>query len=141
TAHDRERWSYAWGGEGAVDFAYCPWSRYEHEEFDGWVMGLDLPWSAKRLRQIESGKADPNEVELEQWRRARCRSDAEGDDCWIAWIVPMREGNKIEAYALWLFDARAAPEDPPDLGGVFDSVDEAKAKLLADGVIRRERGG
>ena len=73
TAHDQEQWSYAWGGEGAVDFTYCPWSQYEHEEFDGWVMGLDLPWSAERLRQIESGEADPNEVELEQWRRGRRR--------------------------------------------------------------------
>ena len=39
--------------------------------------------------------------------------EAEGDEAWIAWIVPMREGKKIEAYALWLLSARGAPEDPP----------------------------
>jgi len=42
----------------------------------------------------------------------------------------------VEAIALWIFGARAEPEDPPELWGVFDSIDDAEAELRASGVVR-----
>jgi hypothetical protein len=46
TAGDDEQCLYAWTGEGAFSFSYCPWSQFEHEEFDGWVSDLPLPISS-----------------------------------------------------------------------------------------------
>ena len=134
TADDDEQWSYAWGGEGAVSFAYCPWSQFEHEEFYGWVSDLNLPWSEARLRQIEDG-GDLNETELHQWRRAKCRRMADAGEAGGTWIVPMKADKEIEGFAVWLYSVGAAPEDPPILRGIFDSIDEAKAALSDEGII------
>jgi hypothetical protein len=132
-----ERWGYAWGTEGAFDFSYCPRSKYDDEEFWGASPELDLPWTAERTEQLDSGAADPDENELRQWRDALCRRDAEIGEAYAAWITPMRdEGGEIEAYALWLFDVGGAPEDPPTLEGIFENIDDAKAKLLSDGYLK-----
>ena len=47
----------------------------------------------------------------------------------------MKEDREIEGFAVWLFSGRAAPEDPPILRGIFDSIDEAKAALSVEGII------
>ena len=91
TAHNNGRWVYAWGGEGAVCFSYCPWSKFKDEDFDGAVHGLDLPWTAERLRQIESGEVDPDKLELRQWRVAKCRRAADAGEAWVAWVTPAVE--------------------------------------------------
>jgi hypothetical protein len=33
---------------------------------------LDLPWDEERLQQLNSRKADPTEIENDQWGRAMC---------------------------------------------------------------------
>ena len=82
TADDDEQWSYAWTGEGAVNFLYCPWSQFEHEEFDGWVSDLNLPWSEARLRQIENGTTR---------MKLNCIS---GDGLSVvAWPMPVKHGS------------------------------------------------
>lgn len=48
TAHDDERWNYAWGGEGAGSFSYCPWAAYENEGFWGVTPRMKLPWMARK---------------------------------------------------------------------------------------------
>jgi hypothetical protein len=137
SADDEERWSYAWGGEGAVDFSYCPWAAYEDEEFWGVPPGIKLPWPPERIEQLESGEEDPNEAELRQWRKAMCRLNAENGEAFVAWITPMRNKmGAVEAYALWLFSVQGAPEDPPVLDGIFDTCDDAKAKLRSEGYLK-----
>ena len=91
--------------------------------------------SEARLRQIENG-SDPNETELHQWRRAKCRLVADAGEAGGIWIVPMKADKEIEGFAVWLYSVGAAPEDPPILRGIFDSVDEAKAALSDEGIIR-----
>ena len=136
TADNDEQWSYAWGDPGGKSFSFCSWAQYEEEKFDGTVEGLDLPWTEERQQLIETGQADPNEFELRQWRVAKCREAAASDEPWLAWITPMRTpSGDVEAFALWIFSARGAPEDPPELWGVFDSIDGAEAKLRASGVV------
>jgi len=45
------------------------------------------------------------------------------------------ESGEVEAAALWIFSVQAAPEDPPMLHGVFDTMDEAEAELRASGAV------
>jgi hypothetical protein len=74
---------------------------------------------------------------LRQWRQALCRRDAEIGEAFVAWITPMRDASgNVEAYALWLFSVTGAPEDPPTLEGIFDSVDDAKAQLRSEGYFK-----
>jgi len=47
----------------------------------------------------------------------------------------MKADKEIEGFAVWPFSGRAAPEDPPILRGIFDSIDEAKAALSDEGII------
>jgi hypothetical protein len=131
TAHDQ--WSYAWAGEGVVILSYCPWSNFE--EFDGDTGGLDLAWSKERLDLIERGEADPDENELAQWRDLKCRRAADAGEGYTVSIVPMTKDKQIEGFAVFMWHYGKASGDPPWLKGVFDSIDEAKASLNADGVI------
>ena len=79
---------------------------------------------------------DPNEEELRQWRKAKCRQLAGGSDwCWIAWIVPVRIKKTIAGYALFVSPAYGDPDDPPILKGIFDSLDDAQALLRAEGAV------
>lgn len=136
TADDEEQFSFLFRTEGSFDYRYCPWWKFEEEDFDGWVQGLDLPWSESRRQQLESGEADPDETELRQWRRAMCRQQAEDGEAFIAYIVPMVEDKGIEGFAVFLVNLES--DDPPMLDGVFDSVNEAMAALRADGVVVEE---
>ena len=136
TADNEEPWSFCFRTEGCVGLQYCPWSVTEDWEFDGETQGLDLPWSAERRDRISRGEDDPTEEELQQWRHAMCRKLAAGSDwCWIAWIVPLRIDQDIAGYALFVGSLAGAPEDAPDLRGVFDSVEEAEAKLATEGSV------
>ena len=114
--------------------ASCPYSAIENWDFDGELEGLILPWTPERLNLIKEGKADPNEEELGQWRRAMCRQLAAGSDwCRPAWIVPLTVKRKVAAYALFLCNA---DEDlDPYLEGGFDSFEDAKAALIVEGAI------
>jgi hypothetical protein len=67
------------------------WSKFRGEDFDGVVRGLDLPWTEEWLRQIDGGEADPDRLELRQWRVARCRRDT--GEAWVAWVTPAAEGS------------------------------------------------
>jgi hypothetical protein len=67
-----------------------------------------------------------------------CRYHADEGQAWIAWITPLREATKIEGYALWLVSIDGAPEDPPMLRGVFDSMKDAKAVLCSEGIIGKK---
>jgi hypothetical protein len=138
TADDDERWSFLFRTEGAVDFLYCPYSETEDWDFDGELEGLILPWSPERLSLIKEGKADPNEDELDQWRRAKCRKLAGGSD-WSrpAWIVPITIRREVAGYALFL--CNAADDSDPYLEGVFDSLQDAKAALMAEGEMVEEK--
>jgi hypothetical protein len=132
TADDDERWSFLFRTEGAVGLLYCPYSETEDLDFDGELEGLILPWSPERLNLIKEEKADPNEEELDQWRRALCRKLAAGSDwCRPAWIVPITIGREIAGYALFL--CNAADDSDPSLEGVFDSLQDAKAALMVVG--------
>jgi hypothetical protein len=136
TADDDEQWSFLFRTSGAVDFLYCPWSVTEDWEFDGETEGLGLPWSPERLELIRRDEADPNEEELQQWRRAMCRKLAPGSDwCWIAWIVPLTIDTKIAGYALFVCASYGDPDDAPVLQGVFDTLEEAKSALTAEGAV------
>jgi hypothetical protein len=79
TADDDEKWSFVFRTRGAVCSLYCPWSVTEDWEFDGETEGLVLPWNPERLELIRRGEADPNEEELQQWRRAQSRKLAVPD--------------------------------------------------------------
>jgi hypothetical protein len=128
-----DQWSYAWGGDGAVVLSYCPWSF--HEEFDGTTEGLAGVWSAERLALIDRGDAEPNDNELRQWQQIRCRSTADLGEGYTVWIVPVIGDDEVEGRAVFMWDYGNAPEDPPWLKGVFESIAEAKAYLAAEGVI------
>jgi hypothetical protein len=121
---------------GAVCLLYCPWSVTEDWEFDGETEGLGLPWNPERLELIRRGEADPNEEELQQWRQAQCRKLAPGSDwCWIAWITPITINRKIAGYAVFVCSSAGDPDEAPILEGVFDSPEEAKAALTAEGAV------
>jgi hypothetical protein len=136
TADDEEQWSFLFRTRGSVDFLYCPWSVTEEWEFDGETEGLDLPWSPARMELIRRGEADPNEEELHQWRRAKCRKLAPGSDwCWIAWIVPIRIKRKIAGYALFVSASYSDADVPPMLQGVFDTFEQAKSALTDEGAV------
>src|SRR6476619_295898 len=80
---NKEPWSFLFRTEGAVSYMFFPLSGLDDWEFDGDLDGLDLPWSAERIDEIEEGAA-PNEVELEQWGLAKCRWLADGTDwTWV----------------------------------------------------------
>jgi hypothetical protein len=95
TAHGDEQWSFLFRTPGAHDFSYCPWTKTEGWDFDGDYDDMDLPWTAKRRREIDAG-ADLTPEELTQWRRAKCKMLA-GNTEWahIAWIVPIRVKRRI----------------------------------------------
>jgi hypothetical protein len=127
-----EQWSFLFRTEGAVSYMFFPLSGLDDWEFDGDLDGLDIPWSAKRIEEIEDG-ADLNDVELEQWRWAKCLALADGTDwTWIAWLVPLKIENQIAGYAAFL----CAPEDAPSLHGVFQTKDEAEQALSKEGALR-----
>jgi hypothetical protein len=133
TADDKERWSFAWGGKGYVCLSYCPWS--ETEEFAGGMFkGLDLPWSEQRRELIERGEADLTEDESRQWRQVMAQRLAANGEAYTVWIAPVTI-DQIAGYAVFLFDNNAAPEDPPTLEGIFDSLGQAKDALLAKGAV------
>jgi hypothetical protein len=139
TADDEEQWSFLFRTEGAVALAYCPWSETEDWEFDGSTEDLNLPWSEERLNLIASGDADPTEEELGQWRRAMCRKILDGvEGSWMAHIVPLWVHEKIAAYALFVDSSSDDPDEPSELKGVFDSLEQAKAALIADGIVADE---
>jgi hypothetical protein len=71
---------------------------------------------------------------LHQWREAKCRQAAADGEAWIVWVVPVTM-DKLTAYAAFHWDYGAAPEDPPVLDGIFESLDEAKAAFMADGYV------
>ena len=52
----------------------------------------------------------------------------------ITWFAPV-ELDRLAGYAVFLFDPNGAPEDPPTLDGVYDSLEEAKCALAAKGVF------
>jgi len=132
SANDEERWSYAWGGEGSVNLSYCQW--LEHDEFDGTVRGLNLPWTPGRINEIERG-ADLDETELRQWREVMCRRTADAGEGYTVWIVPVTDGKPPEGFAVFMWHYGNASEDPPSFEGVFESIAEAKAHLAVGGVI------
>jgi hypothetical protein len=127
---DEERWSFLFRTEGAVSYNFFPLHALDGWEFDGDLDGLDLPWTAERMEEIEAGAA-LDEVELEQWRWAKCRALADGTDwTWVAWLVPLRVENEIAGYAAFL----CSPEDnDPSLHGVFETQDEAEQALSGAG--------
>src|SRR5262245_48398079 len=86
TAYDKDQWSFAWSGMGAVCLSYCPWSELDDWDFDGTIEGLDLPWAGERLELISRGEAHPNKKEMRQWRRAMCRRLALLGEAVTAWI-------------------------------------------------------
>jgi hypothetical protein len=136
TADDEEQWSFLFRTEGSVACLYCPWSETEDWEFDGNTDDLDLPWSKDRLSLIASGQADPTEEELGQWRRAMCRKILDGaEGAWVAHVVPLWVDKKVAAYALFAGSSDGDPDEPSELKGVFDSLEQAKAALAADGLV------
>jgi hypothetical protein len=135
TADDEERWSFLFRTEGAVGFSYCPWSETEDWEFDGQVEGLTLPWTRERLEAISQGE-EPNEEELDQWRRAACAELADGSELSRpAWIVPLAIGQEIAGWALFVGDGDDDDDWSPYLEGVFDTFEEAKAALSVEGAV------
>jgi hypothetical protein len=86
---------------------------------------------------VERG-ADLTAEELTQWRKAVCHSIAKGasERTHIAWIVPLWTKNGTEAHALFLCGAASrGPDDEPELEGVYETFDEAKAALANLGPI------
>jgi hypothetical protein len=140
TAHDEEQWSYAFRTDGAVGFLYCPWFVTEGWEFDGETDELELPWRPERRQLIDRGGAEPDEEELRQWRRAKCRALADNTEySWIAWAVPVRIEGATAGYALFVSGPDHDPDDAPILDGIFDSLEEVKAALAAEGAVADER--
>ena len=89
TANDSERWSFAYRTEGAEGFIYCR----GQQPLSGSLMvgSTDSNWRGVRIeKKIASGNSDPTELELRQWREAKCRWAARGTD-WSspAWAVPL----------------------------------------------------
>jgi hypothetical protein len=132
TANGDEPWSFLFRTEGAENFLYCPWSWTAEDEFDGEVDQFNLPWSTERKNSLSAGGAEPTELELRQWREAKCRWAACGTDwCLPAWVVPVSLRATIGGYALFLCET----EGEPRLEGVYDSRVEAKAALTKVGAI------
>lgn len=126
-----EQWSFLFRTDGAVSYMFFPFSGLDDWEFDGDLDGLDLPWSASRIEEIEDG-ADPNDLELEQWRWAKCRALADGTDwTWTAWLIPLKVENQIAGCAVFLCE----PEGDPSLQGVFETQDEAVEALSKEGAL------
>ena len=124
TANDG--WSFV-TTEGAVNFGYCPW---DYEEWNGDVESVRSVWRSERLELIERGDADPNEEELLQWRKAQCRSLADnGCFTWSAFVVPLSVGSGVAGYALFV-GCHDRDEVELELEGIFESVEEAKSRLL-----------
>jgi hypothetical protein len=113
----------------------CPWDEYDgcFPADYGVPASLDLTWSKERRRQLESGEAKPNKIELAQWRREMCLWKAREQE-WenVAVLKPMSvEDDRVEAFEVWLdrADILLDEKDPPKLFGVFDSIDKAKEAL------------
>jgi hypothetical protein len=64
-----------------------------------------------------------------------CRRTADAGEAYTVWIVPVTDDVPIEAFAVFMWHIGKAPEDPPDLNGIFESVDAARAELSGEGVI------
>jgi hypothetical protein len=45
------------------------------------------------------------------------------------------QDDEVKGWAVFMWDYGKAPEDPPWLKGVFESIAEAKAHLAAEGII------
>jgi hypothetical protein len=121
-------------------FGWCPWSSYDGEPIDAYdIDRLDLPWSEERRRRLGNGEAAPNETELGEWRHAMCRWSARENQNILALIKPLRmEDGKIEAFEVWLDrhpDNPAWDERQLKLFGIFDSIEEAKSALMAEGAL------
>ncbi|RVC79881.1 hypothetical protein EN745_14680 [Mesorhizobium sp. M4A.F.Ca.ET.022.05.2.1] len=131
TRNDEERWSFAFKTPGAVGYFFCPFSAVE--EFDGDLEGLNLSWEPERVAQIEDGE-DLTPEEFGEWRRAYRDQQvkAGADDVWPVWIVPIRLGGLIAAYATFL-----SQHDDPTLGGVHETIEQAEAVLSEQGALRR----
>jgi hypothetical protein len=127
-------WSFL-TSEGAVDLACCPWQEVEYEEFDGDVEGMDILWKPERLKLIERGESDPDEEELLQWRREQQRQRVSSACASIACVVPVRIGSAVAGHALFYSPYGGAPEDEPQLWGVFETFEEAKSSLLLEGPV------
>lgn len=140
---DFTSWSHdiAYPVLGGANYAYCPYddTGYEHpsENWD-WV---DLPWSQKRKESIESGRAEPAEKELNQWRRATAQALIEVNEAPMALsIVPIQVINpKTPAKAIVVFvsDLRGAPEDGIGLWGIYPSEEAAIATLSKTGALKK----
>ncbi len=52
----------------------------------------------------------------------------------ITWFAPV-ELDQLTGYAVFMFDPNGAPEDPPVLDGIYDSLEEAKRALATKGVF------
>jgi len=105
-------------------------------EFDDETEDLDLPWSSTRLELIRRGETAPTDEEVRQWRQAKCRAlAADPEWAWIAWAVPLRVEDTTAVYALFLSGPDSNPNEAPDLKGIFDSLGEARAALMAEGAV------
>jgi hypothetical protein len=57
-----------------------------------------------------------------------------GGEGMITWFAPVKL-DQLAGYAVFLFDPNGAPEDPPNLDGIYDNLEEAKRALAAKGVF------
>ena len=134
TADEEEEHSFLFRTEGALDYAFYPWSRIEHEDFDGDAECVKHIWGSDRLALVESGEADPTEEELLQWCRATALSRAANTDwAWVAWVVPIWECSTISGYALFLCEPD--PDHDPELRGVYKTLAEAQQALALEGAV------
>lgn len=133
TANDvNQPWSYAFWADDSQLFGLCRWDAYDYggpADF-GWT---PEGWSMQRRQQLVSGEAASTKAELREWRLEICRWKACTQPEMWAQINPMRmENGQIGAFEVWVDrgEGRYLSGDPPDLFGVFNSFDEAKATLL-----------
>ena len=124
------------------DLCFCRWSDVEWADDDDWLDGLDLPWSAERRSELESGDVEPSEAELLEWRRAACQHRADECQGSIGWVVPVDAGEAVRGWALFEVDLEHdEPDDEPHLLGVFETSDQAIDHIKSLGALARTGPG
>ena len=134
TATDEEQYSFVFRTEGAFELKFCGWDVFEDYEFDGDLRDLGLSWADQRRRELEIGIAEPTAEELDQWRRAQTKRAAL-DYCEIAWFTPLSPRGSVVGWAFFRCPTEGDPDIPPNLVGVYPSLEQAKAAASEAGVL------
>lgn len=137
TADAEEQWSFLFRTEGSLEFCYYILDDLEMLDFDPDDIDAEtLAWTHEQVKDLQNEARLPNARELYEWRLEKARllmADGSGYSR-QGFIVPIREGRKIEGYAI--FDGGVIDSmSDPSLYSVYKTLNEAKEATKDLGIL------